>query len=72
MLSRIMRKDALINTNPYLRDSRQREILLARTIVSSTAIEGVNLNSAELEKSLSISGKRVRLYASSRSSRSRR
>jgi hypothetical protein len=67
-----MRKDALINTNPYLRDSRQRETLLAKTIISSTAIEGVNLDSAEVEKSLSISGKHVRLYASARSSRSRR
>jgi len=56
-----MQKDALINTNPYLRDSRQRETLLARTIISSTAIEGVNLDSEEVEKSLSISGKHVRL-----------
>jgi hypothetical protein len=37
-----MRKDA--------RDSRQREALLAGTIISSTALEGVNLNSAEVEK----------------------
>jgi hypothetical protein len=67
-----MRKDALINTNPYLRDSRQREILLARTIVSSTAIEGVNIDFAEMEKSLLISNKHVRPYASARSLRSRR
>jgi hypothetical protein len=67
-----MRKDALINTNPYLRDSRQRETLLVRTIISSTAVEGVNLDFAEVEKSLSISGKHVRLYASSNSSRSQK
>jgi hypothetical protein len=67
-----MRKDALINTNPYLRDPKQRETLLARTIISSTAIEGVNLDSAEIEKSLPVSGKHVRLRASARSSRSPR
>jgi len=67
-----MRKDALINTNPYLRDSRQREALLARTIISSTAIEGVNLDFEEVKQSILISGRDVGLYASARSSRSRR
>ncbi len=52
-----MRKDARINTNPYLRNSRQREALLATTIISSTAIEGVNLDSAEVDKSLWLPGK---------------
>jgi hypothetical protein len=50
-----MRKNSLINTNSYLRDSKQREALLAKTVVSSTAIEGVHLDWDELGKSLSIS-----------------
>ena len=67
-----MRKDSLINTNSYLRDSKQRETLLAKTIVSSTAIEGVHLEWEELEKSLSIFNKDIRFYVSAKSSESRR
>jgi hypothetical protein len=67
-----MRKDSLINTNSYLRDSKRREALLAKTVVSSTAIEGVNLDWGELEKSLSISNKNIRSYVSAKSSESRR
>ncbi len=52
---------SLINTNPYLRDLRQRKTLLARTIISSTAIEGVNINFAEIEDSLSTSNTRSRM-----------
>jgi hypothetical protein len=67
-----MRKGSLINTNSYLRDSKRREALLAKTVVSSTAIEGVHLDWEELEKSLSISNKDIRFYVSSKSSESRR
>jgi hypothetical protein len=67
-----MRKDSLINTNSYLRDSKRREALLAKTVVSSTAIEGVHLDWDELKKSLSISNKDIRFYVSARSSESRR
>jgi hypothetical protein len=59
-----MRKDSLINTNSYLRDSKQREALLTKTVVSSTAIEGVHLDWDELEKSLSISNKDMRFHVS--------
>ena len=67
-----MRKDSLIKMNSYLRDSKQREILLAKTIVSSTAIEGVHLDWDELGKSLSTSEKHIRFYVSAKSSGSRR
>ena len=67
-----MRKDSLINTNSYLRDSKQREMLLAKTVVSSTAIEGVHLDRDEFKKSLSISNKNIRFYVSAKSSESRR
>ena len=72
MLIKGMRKDSLINTNSYLRDSKRREALLAKTVVSSTAIEGVHLDWDELEKSLSISNKDIRFYVSPKSSESRR
>jgi hypothetical protein len=67
-----MRKDSLIKTNSYLRDSKQREILLAKTIISSTAIEGVHLDWDELGKSLSTPEKHIRFYGSGKSSESRR
>ena len=65
-----MRKDSLINTNSYLKDSKRREALLAKTVVSSTAVEGVHLNWVELEKS--ISSKNTRFHVSTKSSESRR
>jgi hypothetical protein len=72
MLIRSMRKDSLINSNSYLRDSKRREALLARTVASSTAIEGVHLDWDELEESRSIPNKNIRLYVSAKSSESRR
>jgi len=36
-------KKSLLETNPYLRDPAQRKLLLRRSLVSSFAIEGVNL-----------------------------
>ena len=67
-----MRKDSLIRTNFYLRDSKRREPLLARTVVSSTAVEGVHLDWDELEKSLFTSNRGIKFYASAKSSESRR
>jgi hypothetical protein len=72
VLIKSMRKDSLINTNSYLRDSKRREALLAKTIVSSTAIEGVHLDWDELGKSLPISDKHIRANVSAKSSGSRR
>jgi hypothetical protein len=42
-----MRKDSLINTNPYLRDPRQRHQMLVKAVISSTAVEGVYLELLE-------------------------
>lgn len=67
-----MRKYSLINTNSYLRDSKRREALLAKTVVSSTAIEGVHLDWEDLGKSLFISNKDIRYCVSAKSSGSRR
>jgi hypothetical protein len=67
-----MRKDSLINTNFYLRDLKRREALLAKTVASSTAIEGVHLDWDELEKSLSISNRNIKLHVSVKSSESHR
>ena len=67
-----MRKDSLINTNSYLRDPKRREALLAKTVASLTAIEGVHLDWDELENSPSISNRNIRFYFSAKSSESRR
>jgi hypothetical protein len=67
-----MPKDSLIHTNSYLRDSKRREALLAKTVVSSTAIEGVHLDWDKLEKLLSGSSKNIRFYVSAKSSESHR
>jgi hypothetical protein len=66
--------DSLINTNSYLRDSKQREALLIRTVVSSTAVEGVHLDWADLKelRSLSNSNKNIKSHVPTRSSESRR
>jgi hypothetical protein len=45
-----MQKDTLVETNPYLRDSQRRQRLLIRTVVSSTAVEGVHFLSGELQR----------------------
>lgn len=37
-----MRKKPLIETNPYLKDPKKREAMIKRSVLSSTAIEGVH------------------------------
>lgn len=37
-----MKKKSLLQTNPFLADARQRNVLIEKTVVSSTAIEGVH------------------------------
>lgn len=36
-------KKSLLETNPYLKDPAQRKLLMRRSLVSSFAIEGINL-----------------------------
>jgi hypothetical protein len=67
-----MRKDSLINTNPYLKNSKWRKRLLAETVISSTAIEGVHLSYDELETPLFVSGKPFKFSASLKTSESGR
>ena len=63
-----MVKDALIKTNSYLRDSKKRKALLVRTVVSSTAIEGVHLEPEDLENY----DKTIKINVSSKSPQSAR
>ena len=72
VLIKSMRKETLIKTNSYLRDSKQREMLLAKTVVYSTAIEGVHLDWDEFKKPLSISNRNIRFNVSPKSSESHR
>lgn len=37
-----MHKKPLIETNPYLKDPKKREAMINRSVISSTAIEGVH------------------------------
>jgi hypothetical protein len=57
LYNRFMVKDALIKTNPYLKNAVQREADLFTTVWSSTAIEGVRLSGLGMRKP---SKKRVR------------
>jgi hypothetical protein len=36
-------KKTLIHTNPYLKDRKKRDALFRRSVISSTAIEGVQV-----------------------------
>ena len=36
-----MKKNSLINTNPYLKDPAKREMLIARSVRTSGAVEGI-------------------------------
>jgi hypothetical protein len=46
----IMIKDALIKTNPYLKNADTRDAALHTTVLSSTAIEGVHITAEQLRK----------------------
>lgn len=37
-----MKKQSLLKTNPYLADPQKREYLLKKSVLSSTAVEGVH------------------------------
>ena len=37
-----MKKKALVDTNPYLKDRSKREAAILRGVVSSSAIEGID------------------------------
>jgi hypothetical protein len=67
-LASFMVKDALIKTNSYLRDSKKRKALLVKTVVSSTAVEGVHLDPEDLENY----DKTIKIDVSSKPSRSAR
>lgn len=43
-----MPKKPLIETNPYLKDSKRRQVMLRLSVISSTAVEGVHLTPNDL------------------------
>jgi len=43
-------KKSLIKSNPYLRDSKQRQSQFIKGVISSTSIEGVFLSSDQIKK----------------------
>ena len=46
----IDRKRPLIETNPYLRDPEQRDRLIARSVLTSSAVEGIHLSPEIFQK----------------------
>jgi hypothetical protein len=44
-----MKKKTLIETNPYLKDPVKRRAAFIKTVISSSAIEGIHVAAADLE-----------------------
>ncbi len=44
-----MKKKSLIETNPYLKDPVKRRAAFIKTVISSSAIEGIHVTVADLE-----------------------
>lgn len=45
-----MKKKSLLDTNPYLKNSQLRKKLFERSVISSTAIEGVHITFSHARK----------------------
>lgn len=67
-----MQKKPLIKTNPYLKDAVRREALLAASVISSTAIEGVHLAGINRRKSAKKTKKITQVHEARASYGSRR
>lgn len=67
-----MLKDALIKTNPYLKNSIKRETALSITVESSTAIEGVRIAGLSTRKPSKKQARPVTVHESAASYGSRR
>jgi hypothetical protein len=67
-----MNRRSLIQTNPYLRDSKNRQKLLSVAVSSSTAIEGVHGVVPEVASFRSRAGKPAMVREPAVSSGSRR
>ena len=63
-----MRKKALLETNPYLKDPEVRAFLIEQFVASSTAIEGVHIKYPKLTKEIK---KKMREIAIARQSRNK-
>lgn len=48
--SRGIVKKPLVQTNPFLRNPAKRRALIQRTVLTSTAIEGIHLTEADLQQ----------------------
>lgn len=49
-----MKKKTLIETNPYLRDPKERKRLLQQSVISSFGVEGIKITKKDLKKSYTI------------------
>lgn len=67
-----MLKDALIKTNPYLKNADQREVALSITVESSTAIEGVRIAGLNIRKPSKMRARPATVHESAASYGSRR
>jgi len=67
-----MIKDALIKTNPYLKNADQREAALSITVESSTAIEGVRISGLGMRKPSKKRARHATVHESAASYGSRR
>ena len=67
-----MLKDALIKTNPYLKNSNKREAALSITVESSTVIEGVRIASLSTHKPAKKRARPATVHESAESYGSRR
>ena len=43
-------KKSLLETNPYLKDPEMRKKLIRRSVISSSAIEGIHITEEDLER----------------------
>ncbi|MCB2181357.1 MAG: hypothetical protein KQH63_04995 [Desulfobulbaceae bacterium] len=59
-----MKKTSLLQTNPFLANKKQRHVLIAKTVISSSAIEGVH---AAAKKAVEEQNKAIPALQSSKS-----
>lgn len=64
-----MKKKSLLETNPYLKDPQNREAMITRAVLSSSAIEGVRAAASRALSSRLSAGQGGRSHKASKSSK---
>ena len=67
-----MKKKSLIETNPYLKDPVKRRTAFIKTVISSSAIEGIHVTASDLEAALPEDADALRSYRPAVSAKSPR